>query len=49
MPATDTTITAQWTVDEHTITFVLGNGQENIVITDDYGESVTAPADPTRE
>ena len=48
MPATDTTITAQWTVDGHTIIFVLGNGQANIVISQNYGTAITAPADPTK-
>ena len=48
MPAEDTVITGQWTVNQYTITF--GNTGDTVIdpITQDYGTAVTAPADPTR-
>jgi uncharacterized repeat protein (TIGR02543 family) len=49
MPAENVTLTAQWTINQYTMTFVLGNGQENVVKTQDFGSTLTAPADPTRE
>ena len=47
VPAENTTYTAQWTVNQYTLTFVLGNGEENVVLTQDYATDVTAPT-PTR-
>ena len=46
----DTTYTAQWTADEHTITFDLDGGTGGpSPITQDYGTQVTAPTpDPTK-
>lgn len=43
VPANDVTFTAQWTVNRYTITFVLGNGKEDVVLTQDYGTAITAP------
>ena len=48
MPAGDMTITARWTVNRYTITFKPENGGEDIIITQDYGTAITAPANPTR-
>lgn len=41
--------TAQWSVNQYTITFVTGGGTEIGDITLDYGSAVTAPADPDRD
>jgi len=50
MPAENLTITAQWTINQYTITFVTGEGGTVIEpITQDYGTAVTVPEDPTRE
>ena len=43
MPAENMTLTAQWTVNEYTMTFVLDNGQENVVKKQNYGTELTAP------
>ena len=48
MPAEDMTITARWTVNQYTITFKPKNGGEDIIITQDYGTAITAPANPTK-
>ena len=48
MPAGDMTITARWTVNQYTITFKPENGGEDIIITQDYGTAVTAPANLTK-
>ena len=48
MPAGNMTITAQWQVNQYTITFKPENGGEDIVITQDYGTAITAPANPTK-
>ena len=49
MPAEDLTVTAQWRINQYTITFDTGGGSEIAPITQDYGTQITAPADPTRE
>ena len=49
MPAENVTITAQWEINQYTITFDTAGGSEIAPITQDYGTNITAPADPTRE
>ena len=48
MPAENMTVTAQWTVNQYTITFDTAGGSAIAPITQDYGTPITAPADPTR-
>ena len=48
MPAEDMTITAQWQVNQYTITFKPENGGQDIVIKQDYGTAITAPANLTK-
>ena len=48
MPAENMTITARWQVNQYTITFKPENGGQNIVIKQDYGTAITAPANPTK-
>ena len=40
--------TAHWIVNQYQITFVLGNGQPDVVQPQDYGTSLTVPVDPIR-
>jgi uncharacterized repeat protein (TIGR02543 family) len=49
MPAGDLTVTAQWTINQYTLTFDSDGGSPVDAITRDYGTAVTAPAAPTRE
>ena len=54
MPASDVTLTAQWTINQYTVTWNPNGGNwagstENIVHTYDYGATIIKPADPTRE
>ena len=49
MPAENITVTAQWEINQYTITFDTNGGSEIAPITQDYGTEITAPADPTRE
>ena len=49
MPAENMTVTAQWEINQYTITFDTAGGSEIAPITHDYGTVITAPADPTRE
>ena len=49
MPAENMTVTAQWEINQYTITFDTNSGSEIAPITQDYGTAITAPADPTRE
>jgi len=48
MPAEHLTLTAQWTVNQYTLTFASAGGSAVDAITQDYGTAVAAPADPTR-
>ena len=48
MPAGDMTITARWQVNQYTITFKPENGGQDIVIKQDYGTAITAPANPAK-
>ena len=48
MPAQDLTVTAQWTVNQYTITFNTDGGTAIDPITQNYGTVVTAPAAPTK-
>ena len=48
MPAEDVTITAQWKINQYTITFNTDGGTPVTPITQDYGTDITAPADPTK-
>lgn len=48
MPAENMTITARWQVNQYTITFKPKNGGQDIVIKQDYGTAITAPANPTK-
>ena len=48
IPAEDMTVTAQWQINQYTITFDTDGGSEVAAITQDYNTVVTAPADPTK-
>ncbi|MBR5089351.1 MAG: InlB B-repeat-containing protein [Ruminiclostridium sp.] len=48
MPANDLSFTAQWKINQYTITFNTNGGTEIAPITQDYGTAITAPAIPTR-
>ena len=49
MPAENMTITAKWRINQYTVTFDTDGGSAVAPITQDYGTTITAPADPTRE
>ena len=49
MPAENMTITAQWEINQYTITFDTAGGSAIAPITQDYGTAIVAPVDPTRE
>ena len=49
MPAENITVTAQWEINQYTITFDTAGGSEIAPITQDYGTVITKPANPTRE
>ena len=49
VPAENITVTAQWEINQYTITFDTNGGSEIAPITQDYGTNITAPADPTRK
>ena len=48
MPASNITLTALWKVNTYTITFDTDGGTSIPVITQAFGTTVTAPADPTQ-
>lgn len=41
-------LTAKWQVNQYTITFKPENGGQDVVIKQDYGTAITAPANPTK-
>ena len=43
------TITANWKVNQYTLTIVYDNGQENTVLTQDYGTAIENITEPTRD
>jgi uncharacterized repeat protein (TIGR02543 family) len=49
MPNEDVIITAQWTINQYSITFDVDGGSDVTTITQDYGTPITAPTDPTKE
>lgn len=49
MPNSDLNLTAKWKINQYTITFDSTGGSEVDDIIQNYGTSVTAPADPTRD
>ncbi len=49
MPADDLTIKAKWNINQYTITFDTEGGSEVASITKNYGETITAPENPTKE
>lgn len=49
MPTENMTVTAQWEINQYTITFDTAGGSEIAPITQDYGTAITAPEAPTRE
>ena len=49
MPAENMTVTAQWEINQYTITFDTAGGSEIAPITQDYGTAITAPEAPERE
>jgi len=48
IPPEDRTITAQWTINQYTLTFDSDGGSAIDPITQDYATAVTAPANPTK-
>ena len=48
MPAGDMTITAQWRINQYTVTFDTNGGSAVASITLDYGTAINAPAAPTK-
>ena len=44
----DVTLNANYTANKYTVTFVLNNGSDNIVIKDDFGTQIEVPSDPKK-
>ena len=49
MPAKNLTLSAQWTINQYTLTFDSDGGSEVAPITQNYGTAVTKPSNPTRD
>ena len=49
MPAENMTITAQWEINQYTITFDTAGGSIVAPITQNYGTAITVPSNPTRK
>jgi uncharacterized repeat protein (TIGR02543 family) len=49
MPHNNVVFTAQWTINQYSITFDVDGGSDVTTITQDYGTPITAPTDPTKE
>ena len=49
MPAENITLTANWTINQYTITFDTDGGSAVDAITQNYNTTVTAPSNPTKE
>ena len=43
MPAYSESFVANWSINKYTLRFVLGNGEDDVVITEDYGTALSAP------
>ena len=48
LAAGENTITANWTINQYTLTIVFGNGDSDLVLTQDYDSDIDAIEDPTR-
>ena len=48
MPAENITVAAQWSINQYTITFDTAGGSAIDPITQNYGTTINAPADPTK-
>ncbi len=48
MPAEDVVITGSFGAVEYTVTFVLDNGEDDIVATLNYGDAIVVPEEPTK-
>ena len=49
MPAKNLTLSAQWKINQYTLTFDSDGGSEVAPITQNYGTAVTKPSNPTRD
>ena len=49
MPAENMTITAQWKINQYTITFNTAGGSDVAAITQDYGAAIAAPDEPHQD
>ena len=43
MPAENITLNAKWNINKYTVTFKLGNGEKDVVLTQDYQTAITSP------
>ena len=49
MPAEDLTITASWDINQYTLKIVYDNGQEDLIITQDYNTPIQPISNPVRD